>query len=307
MTSARQIVKRVAERVLAGTPARVARSRRAADTLVIAYHNVVPHGEQPAGDRSLHLAQRAFGQQLDHLATHYDVVSLHDAMPTPAPGATRRRPRVVITFDDAYLGALTAGLEELQARGLPATVFVAPGFLGGRAFWWDMIASPAGLDPSARESALTAGRGLTDAVVALAERAGHTVQAPAPWARCASLETVDASVATGLLTVGSHTWNHPNLTRLDDGELATELDSTRHWLQRFGDRAVDAITYPYGLADSRVRAAAVAAGYALGFMVDGGWTRMDGLQGTALPRLNVPAGLSQPGFIARVAGVLAAR
>ena len=60
--------------------------------------------------------------------------------------------------------------------------------------------------------------------------------------------------------IGSHTCTHPLLTTLNDGELADELRASREMIaNRLG--ACRALAYPYGVADSRVAAAARAAGY----------------------------------------------
>lgn len=78
---------------LSGIPA-LSRKRRCGETLILAYHNIVPTGERAVGDRSLHLSQRAFAAQLDHLAATHDVVGLEDAIRAPAPAGARRAARV---------------------------------------------------------------------------------------------------------------------------------------------------------------------------------------------------------------------
>ena len=48
--------KRVAERILRRLgPATIARRRMTGRTLILAWHNIVPPGASPGGDRSLHL------------------------------------------------------------------------------------------------------------------------------------------------------------------------------------------------------------------------------------------------------------
>lgn len=305
MSRLRTAVKRTIERTLvAGGPASVARRSCVGRVLVLGYHNVAPHGVTPVGDRSLHLPRVAFARQLDALLETHDVVALDTLLHTDT-NAPRARPLAVITFDDAYVGAMTAGVEELAARDLPATVFVAPSFLGGGSFWWDAIAGSDDLDPALREDALGAGRGIDREVRALAEIRGVRAVEPPTWARCASETDLVAAIASSRLTLASHTWSHPNLTRLTDAELASELEQPREWLDRFGDRMLPIVSYPYGLADDRVQNAARVAGYAAGFKITGGWTspalggRFD------VPRLNVPAGLSRDGFVLRAAGILA--
>src|SRR3989454_9948425 len=93
---------------------------------------------------------RSFVHQLDHLLRTCSVVPLAEIL-APAP-SRERRPRVAITFDDGYRGAGTLAVEELAQRGVPATLFVAPAFVGRGTFWWDVVAP--GLDGDLREHAI---------------------------------------------------------------------------------------------------------------------------------------------------------
>src|SRR5690348_4128876 len=139
--SSRDVVKATVEAALIRSGvAYIARRRLRGRALVLAYHNVVPTGQPRLGETSLHLAQADFAAQLDLLASTHDVVPLESIVDDVSESA---RPRVAITFDDAYHGAITAGLEELRRRAMPATIFVAPGLLGGDT-WWDRLAAASG-------------------------------------------------------------------------------------------------------------------------------------------------------------------
>ena len=48
----------------------------------------------------------------------------------------------------------------------------------------------------------------------------------------------------------------------------------------------------------------VGSTYVAGFMIDGGWTTAAPRDPFAIPRLNVPAGVSRNGFILRAAGLI---
>ena len=138
---------------------------------------------------------------------------------------------------------------------------------------------------------------------AVAVAGGRIVTAPS-HARCVT----ESQLATALdypgLHLGSHSWSHPNLAALDEGALVTELTRPRAWLQRYGARVLPLISYPYGLSSPNVERAAAAAGYTHGFRVMGGWMPPSTGSATpyALPRLNVPAGLTPEGFRLRLAG-----
>lgn len=307
MRSLRNGVKYAVERALTiSGGAAISRRKHRQQFLVLAYHNIAPTGSERAGDKSLHMPQCIFAEQLDALLNTHDVISLQDALPIfEADDSSHTRPRVAITFDDAYAGALTAGIEELRTRGLPATVFITPTFVDGGVFWWDVLAdSKTGLDPQLRERALTTGRGLNASVLALAQDSELRPREMPAHARGASTNMLDMALKYERLTFAAHTWSHPNLIALTDTELANELSKPLAWLERFGDRALPMTSYPYGLADERVQRATQDAGYSAGFMIDGGWTALPPHDSFAIPRLNVPAGVSRDGFILRTAGLV---
>lgn len=299
----------VGERVLVASGApRVARATLRRDVLVLAYHNIVPAGAEVRGDRSLHLPLAAFAAQLDWLAARYEVVPLEDVVRDrgDSPHAPPRRPRVVITFDDAYRGAVTVGVPELVARRLPATLFVVPAFVGGCTFWWDALALPgeAELDPEMRRRALHECRGEDAAVRRWARDMGRTERPVPDHARCASEAEVCAAARQPGISLGSHTWSHANLASLPDDELHAELARPLAWLRQRGTRMSGCLSYPYGSYSRRVARAAADAGYHAALRIDGGWMGGTAADRFALPRLNVPAGLSRNGFILRTAGFL---
>lgn len=279
----------------------LARTRRSREVLVLSYHNIIPDGESASGDVSLHLPQRIFAQQLDLLVRTHEVVPIAELW-----NARGNKPGAVITFDDAYAGAMEAGLAELKQRGLPATVFVTPAFVGGKTFWWDRLATPLGLDARTRAYALRELGGRNDAIMAWAGQARMEVREPPAYqAVCteAALRTADAS---GLVTLGAHSWSHPNLTRLTAAELGAELRRPLAWLTERFEHTVPLLAYPYGLRTSAVAEAARSAGYERAFLIEGGWVQPGARMRTSpfeLPRWNVPAGISRRGFELKTSGV----
>lgn len=303
LRSLRGGAKRAAEWSLASPPVlRVGAWSRRDRVLVLAYHNVLPDGMEPDGDRPLHLPRQEFAAQLDLLAAECDVVPLADL----ARPSGSRRPRAVITLDDAYVGAMTAGVAELAARGLPATVFVAPGLSGRADGWWDAC-DPAGAQPDFREVVLARCGGRDAEARALCLAGGGAIRTfGEPYSFATEQLLAAAAAAHPGLTYGAHGWSHAALPALDDDSLAAELSATRDWLAARFERTVPWLAYPYGLGDERVERAARAAGFAGAFRVLGGWTPRGEANPYALPRLNVPCGLSRDGFALRVAGLFAA-
>ena len=295
----RTVLKRVGERFLAASPlpGMSLRGKRGR-SIVLAYHDVCADSEAGQGDRSLHLKRSDFAEQLDYLVRHFDVVPVDNALRE----ARSSRPRVAITFDDAYRGALTHGVAELRTRTLPATVFVAPDLIGDVSPWWDQVeGSASGLPDAFRATALTECRGFSKEVLAAAAGEGLTVAPLRHELRIATEAELASAVANGL-DVGVHTWSHPNMQLLTDDELSGECRRAFDWLSSRYAGTRKWISYPYGLFDRRVAAACQQTGFEFGFAVSGGWTRTPPADPFAIPRVNIPAGISLAGFALRVTG-----
>jgi peptidoglycan/xylan/chitin deacetylase (PgdA/CDA1 family) len=301
----RALVKRVGERVVISTGiAAIVRRTMPGRTLILAYHNVMPDGDgdDVRGDISLHLPRRQFARHLDALGRLGDVVPLSSIDDEPRSG----RPRFVVTFDDAYAGALSAGVDELRRRGMPATVFVAPGLLG-QTTWWDALADPtSGLTPDdTRHHALTQLAGRADVILAWARSTLGRQADPRGAPQIGTLEQLRSALAYDGLTVASHTWSHLNLAALGAAELERELRSAAEWLTaQFPERYAPWLSYPYGLSTPAVERAAMAIGYTAAVRVNGGWIGTHSAPNRfAVPRYNVPRGLSDAGLSLRLSGI----
>jgi len=285
--------------VRSGVPA-LHRAARPGRALVLAYHNVVPDSCPPVGDRSLHLPHRLFVRQLESLLVTHTVVPLEELLGPSRPG---RRPRAAITFDDGYRGAVRIAVEELATRGLPATLFVVPAFVGKGPFWWDALASDGGLDQLVRRRAVDDLRGRDAEVRDWAATHGVAVRAVPDWAFPASeAELQDATRHAGI-TLGSHTWTHPNLARLTGAGLRDELSRPLVWLGERFESVVAWLSYPYGLVTPAVEAAAREAGYTAALTLGGGPFPPARVNRWAVPRENIPSGLSENGFVIRSSGL----
>ncbi len=270
--------------------------------LILAYHGIIPEGEAPAGEPGLFITQRDFAMQLDVLAAEANVVAL-ERIDEVDDG----RPRVVITIDDAYRGAVSVGVRELAVRSLPATIFVAPARLNNHVFWWDALLFGSGkLDDKLRNHALHRLGGVDERVRAWARRAGIPARDELPaWAQTATLAELVAASRSGGITVGSHTWSHPNVASLGVVELGAEVRRPREWLRtEFGEKFIDWFAYPYGLESPQARSAVADAAYTGALGIGGGWHRAADVSPFARPRLNIGAGLSLAGLRSRLSGAL---
>jgi len=80
------------------------------------------------------------------------------------------------------------------------------------------------------------------------------------------LEGLRVCAEDPLVTIGSHTMNHPDLRASEDGALRFELEESRRFLEAQLATPVDYFAYPFGLYDERVLIATRAAGYRAAFV-----------------------------------------
>ncbi|NLG63528.1 MAG: polysaccharide deacetylase family protein [Candidatus Cloacimonetes bacterium] len=287
---ARTLVEGVATR--SGLAA-LSRRQAAGSVAILAFHNVVPPEDAGQGDTSLHLPLPRFIQQIERVARTHEIVDLETALSGPG-----HRPRAVLTFDDAYRGAVTLALPELRKRGLPATVFVAPALLGQSTTWWDDLGAAGLMNDARRDDALTTLQGRAERV---RDELGIM---PASLPHSYGIATVDelrAHTRDGV-TLGSHSWAHEHLPSLTAGELRESLVNTRDWLRSSGMPFVDCLALPYGAGSQQVASVADDIGHSAVLLVRGGLLRHP-FDAATVPRINVPAGLTREGLELRTSGI----
>ena len=272
--------------------------------VVLAYHNIVPDDHPVVGDAPLHLRLSDFRRQLDRLVDTHRVLSLTAL--ARSRWSDDGRPNAVITFDDAYRGSVVLGLRELAARGLPATVFVAPGLLEDRALWWDTLAHGLTHHPGGtRDKALGELGGDEERIARWASDFGLERRPMSNWMRTASVAELDEAARLPGVTYGSHSVTHRNLARLGEQELSFELEESMRWLrQQTRWRVIRWLSYPYGRFTRATERAARATGYDGALSIGTGRLPADWVRPWALPRVSVPADIGDDGFLLRVAGLV---
>jgi peptidoglycan/xylan/chitin deacetylase (PgdA/CDA1 family) len=118
-------------------------SQRGNRLRILAYHRLgFPGAEANGLDPTLISATPAvFAQQMHYLVDNYHVVSMDHVLSALQSGRTLPPRSVMITFDDGYRGFLNTAWPILRSLDIPATLFVATGYLSGegRMFWWDQL------------------------------------------------------------------------------------------------------------------------------------------------------------------------
>lgn len=104
--------------------------------------------------------------------------------------------------------------------------------------------------------------GYTATVFVLAGRLGGSNEWSRPGPEKALLSAAEIrEIDRAGMEVGSHGLRHVSLVKTEDAELGEEVQRSREILAEVVDHEVGGFCYPYGYLDSRVVAAARAAGY----------------------------------------------
>lgn len=223
-----------------------------------------------------------FDWQLSFLRKNFELVSLRELLRRRAAVAITGD-EVVITFDDGVRNHLSTAYPILLAHQAQATFFVCPALIDSGQWSWntELRCRLHLLTPDERAD-LRTDTGCPDAEVeslvwqakrlnlADRQRAEAWVRdrtrqfspapeqidryAPMSWEQLASLDPA-------LITIGSHTLNHPILPTLSVSNLREEIVTSRHVLERRLERQVEFFCYPNGDNDSRAQAL-VRANYA---------------------------------------------
>jgi peptidoglycan/xylan/chitin deacetylase (PgdA/CDA1 family) len=253
--------------------------------LVLGYHNVASTWRWPATSGG---GPRNFTRQMTVLAKVANVVPLDAALADLAAGRPLPPRAVAITFDDGYRDNLTHAVPVLRRLGLPATVFLVPGFLSHKVHaWWERLGwalrttrvpsvevdgavLPLG-DDAARARALDVIEASLkrDDLATRHERLDRLVDAlepdgdPHPGELFMDWDEARELVAAGL-AIGSHTMSHAILARETAAEQQADLRESKELLERELGVVIHTLAYPNGQADdydTTTIDAARAAGY----------------------------------------------
>jgi peptidoglycan/xylan/chitin deacetylase (PgdA/CDA1 family) len=183
---------------------------------ILTYHSIDASGSPVSVDEG------AFRRHVCWIAGGgVPVVTLEEIVRMPAD----RGHALAVTFDDAFASFGTTAWPLLRDHGIPATLFVATGHVGGANDW-------GGTDGVAIPRLPLLG---WDALGRLAEEG---------------------------VALGGHTRSHPDLRRLEGARLEDEVAGCAAEIEARTGRAPRSFAYPYGAWDDRV-AAVVGRSFAL--------------------------------------------
>ena len=218
----------------------------------------------------------------EHFSEHLEVIRRHrpirlDEVSPAVWRLGRSQTSVAITFDDGYADNLYEAKRLLERYGMPATFFLATGYMGeGREFWWDelekVIMQPGGLPEILRysiegqthswnvgdqEPRLPLYLSLYEKLKPLADGARRDVMGQLlEWGgqspgrreshRSLSQEEVCDLARGGLVEIGAHTVTHPVLATQPLQAQHEELRQSKACLEELLGWPVTSFSYPYG-------------------------------------------------------------
>jgi peptidoglycan/xylan/chitin deacetylase (PgdA/CDA1 family) len=191
----------------------------AASLRVLTYHRV---NDSHPNDR-LTVTTGAFAAQMEALAARWSVVPLESALDAIEGRAALPARAVAITFDDGYRDNFDCALPILDRHRLPATFFVATGFIGTASRMDRYHACCADDEMLSWEQ------------VADMRRRGHAI--------------------------GGHGRRHLELAALAEAEARVEIEGSREDLERHLGAPASLFCYPRGSESGPVRALVARAGY----------------------------------------------
>ncbi|RMF83318.1 MAG: polysaccharide deacetylase family protein [Nitrospirae bacterium] len=175
---------------------------------------------------------------------------------------------VAITFDDGYENNHRLARPILERLGVPATFFVAAGFLEGQNMWNDEVIEAVRRAPEGELDLEPLGLGRWS-MTGVAERRRLIDTLLAAWKylppeerseRVAALSALVggrspslmmrpeavAELAASGFEVGGHTLSHPILARLGEAEAAREIEAGKQRLEEIIGRRITLFAYPNG-------------------------------------------------------------
>jgi peptidoglycan/xylan/chitin deacetylase (PgdA/CDA1 family) len=235
----------------------------------------------------------AFKRHMEYLAENFNVCPLAEGVERLKTNDVPER-AVVVTFDDGYRDNYLHAFPTLQRLSIPATIFLATGAIGsGEILWHDRVFSvfrrtrcvtlkDFGHPPRdyplrslrdklfAQSDVLWYLRSISDGerercINLLAEKLGTSGEMISSQLML-SWEEINTMCREGI-SFGSHTVNHPILSKLSREAAQQEIVESKKTIERHLSKSVETFAYPSGRREDftePVKALVREAGYSCG-------------------------------------------
>ena len=213
-----------------------------------------------------------FALQMEYVKRHYHVISCGELFAALRDGKDLPPYPAIISFDDGYHDNLAHAYPILKRYGLPATIFLATGYIGKNIpFYWDYVAycfsqtTSNSIPLSAHETVfwyddvsrnkavsrwINSVKQMPDAekqarVNSLADILDVSVPGDAFAGLCLTWDQIREMRQNGI-EFGAHTVHHPILTRVSLAEAEAELVDSKRKVEAELGEGVISFAYPNG-------------------------------------------------------------
>lgn len=232
---------------------------------ILIYHRVLPG---PDALNNWDPTAAEFEGQIRALSRFFTPLPLGEAVERLREG-TLPAHAACVSFDDGYRDNVDVALPILRRHGVPATFFIATGYLNGGRMWNDTVIESIRRCEAAALDLTTSGLGVVPlSTTELRRKAIDQILAALKHLpgdeREAKVAAIEAIAATTLpsdlmmrdqdvralraagMEIGAHTATHPILTRLAPAEARREIDQSRERLTAIIGEPVSLFAYPNG-------------------------------------------------------------
>lgn len=218
--------------------------------------------------------ENSFRMQIEYLKSHFEIISLSEAVGRMRNGGIKR-PTAVITFDDGYQNNFDVGFPILCKEKIPATIFLATGLIDTNDTVWHCRLNIAlsqtrrpiierngfkfdlsTLNLRAKASAAIQENlkrlphpqlmaAIRDIILELDGDPDCSISASSPYGML-NRNAIAEMVASGLIEFGAHTHQHAILSRLSEEERFKEIRQSVHMVHELTGRPCRCFSYPNG-------------------------------------------------------------
>lgn len=231
---------------------------------IVIHHRVLPEPDPLLGSDGV----KSFEKSLNYLIRNFNILPLGEAVDRLKNGTLPSR-AACITFDDGYADNAEIALPLLQKHGVPATFFIAAGFLNGGRMWNDTVIESIRLATGNTLDLCPINLG-NHTITTLEQRQktlfsliDHLKYLPYDT-RAAQVEKLSAMISAKLpdnlmmtsaqvkqlhdagMEIGGHTVTHPILARIDDNTARTEITEGKTRLEAIIGAPLHLFAYPNG-------------------------------------------------------------
>lgn len=262
---------------------------------ILAYHRVIDIDPENFyfADDVVDATTSDFDKQMRFVSRYFNVITFSDLAEYQNKG---RFPKniLIITFDDGYRDNYTNAYPILRRYGLPATIFLATGYIEtNNLFWWDRLAYIIKKTTKKEVAISINGQNYKNELSTYGERLQAIMDITSLLKKVRNDEiedtliqlesslsvTVNSSIAKDLMLswddikkmsqngieFGAHTEWHPILTNLSLDEVKNEILSSKKEIERRISKGVKVFAHPSGLYNDNCLIALKEIGIKFGF------------------------------------------